>query len=230
MADARPAPLAALSKMVARVRARGPQEVVSLGIGRAKEWLSSSDAIVMFVRASEDIAAEASGLYFREARPNDGHRYARDIGTDSAATFVARFSDRTHCFVVESGGRLVHASWVTTAAAWTRELRAYLVPPPGDGYIYESFTRSDARGRGIYPFALRHIVTWGASSGIAQLWVGVEEHNAPSVRAITKAGFREAFRLPYERKLGRLRVGRAQGPNAEIASDFLSRSRRLPHL
>ncbi len=230
MADARPTPLAALSKTLTRARSRGPGEILSLGVGRVKEWMSSSDAIVMFVRPSENIAAEVPGLNFRRARPDDGPRYARDIGTDSATTFATRLSDRTHCFVVEADDRLVHASWVTTAAAWTRELRAYLVPPMRDGYIYESFTRPDARGRGIYPFALRHIVTWGRTADVERLWVGVEEHNDPSIRAITKAGFREAFRLPYERKLGRLTVGHASGPMADLASDFVSLSRRLPGL
>ena len=50
------------------------------------------------------------------------------------------------CFVVEDGDRFLHSSWVTTTGAWTREIRAYLCPPQGDAYVYESFTRADARG------------------------------------------------------------------------------------
>ena len=178
----------------------------------------------MFVRDS--VAGEPSrdDLAFREATPADGVLYARDIGTDSASTFVRRLSDRTHCFITEDGSAVLHASWVTTAGAWTRELRAYLVPPAEDAYVYESFTRADARGRGVYPFALANILGWAASTGIERVWVAVEEHNPPSLRAVTKAGFVEAFRLPFSRSFGRLTIGTPTGPMTETAASFLSRT------
>ena len=176
----------------------------------------------MFVRDAVTGAPQRDDLTFTRAVPADGARYANDIGTDSASTFAARLSNDTHCFLVSEGETLLHASWVTTAGAWTRELRAYLVPPGGDAYIYESFTRADARGRGVYPFALANILEWGASTGLDRLWVAVEEHNPPSMRAVAKAGFQEAFRLPFARSLGRLRLGVATGPQAGATSAFLS--------
>ena len=163
------------------------------------------------------------GLTFRQATAADANRYARDIGTDSANSFSRRLSERTRCFVIDDGRSLLHASWMTTAGAWTREVRAYLVPPPGDGYIYESFTRGEARGRGIYPFALRNLTTWGTSADIARLWVAVEELNTPSIRSVTKAGFVEAFRLPFARRFGRLLIDSPYGPRALEAAGFLSR-------
>jgi len=179
----------------------------------------------MYVRETESLdTAVREGLEFREASRSDAGRYAREIGTDSASSFSNRLSERTHCFVVDDGQMLVHASWMTTGGAWTREIKAYLVPPPGDGYIYESFTRADARGRGIYPFALRGLLAWGASHDLRRLWVAVEEHNAASIRAVTKAGFAEAFRLPYARRLGRLRIEKPSGTRAAEAATFLSRT------
>ena len=222
MPDVRPSLAVATAKTVNRVRTRGLGEVATLAFGRVKEWLGSSDDLVMFVRDAAPGAPGRNDLEFRAASPADGVRYARDIGTDSAGTFSRRLSDGTHCFIVEDDRRLLHASWVTTSGAWTRELRAYLVPPPGDAYIYESFTRADARGRGVYPFALDSIVAWAAATGVRRLWVAVEEHNPPSLRSVTKAGFTEAFRLPFSRRWGRLRIGAATGPRAEIAAAFLS--------
>ena len=198
--------------------------------GRVAEWVSSSDDLVMFVKHVVPGGLQRDDLAFRYAGASDGPRYARDIGTDSAATFSRRLSESTHCFLVEDGTTILHASWVTSAGAWTRELRAYLVPPPGDAYIYESFTRADARGRGVYPFALANIVDWSARSGVKHLWVAVEEHNPPSLRAVAKAGFEEAFRVPFSRRFGRLRIEAATGPRADEATRFLSRKPPKAHL
>jgi RimJ/RimL family protein N-acetyltransferase len=127
-------------------------------------------------------------------------------------------SDRTRCFLVVSGDRFVHATWMTTAAAWTREVRAYFRPPPKEAYIYESFTRADARGRGIYSFALAGIASRLAEIAIERVWVAVEAHNAPSLRAVGKAGFEEAARVRYERRFGRLRVDGPCCPAGEPTS------------
>ena len=200
-------------------------EVITLGWHRLREFVSSSDELVMFVREATGEEVADIGVTFRAASSADAERYARDIGTDSPATFRARLTDSTHCFVVEDDSLLVHASWVTSRAAWTRELRAYLTPPAGDAYIYESFTRAEVRGRGIYPVALRQITAWAASAEIRVLWVAVEADNPASLRAVTKAGFQEAFRLPYRRRLGRVRIGTATGPRSDAAATFVSRSR-----
>ena len=224
MPDIRPTPALAFSKTLNRLKARGLKEVGALARDRTKGWVASGDVLVMFVRDAEATPTEIQGITFREAGPPDAPRYAAQIGTDSATSFEKRLSARSRCFVVDDGERFLHASWVTTAAAWTREVKAYLVPPPGDAYIYESFTRSEARGRGIYPFALKNIIDWGAHNGVTRLWVAVEEHNVPSIRSVTKAGFAEAFRFPFTRRFGRVRVGPASGPDAGRASAFLSRT------
>ncbi|MBA2726001.1 MAG: GNAT family N-acetyltransferase [Actinobacteria bacterium] len=111
------------------------------------------------------------------------------------------------CFIAEEGGRILHASWVTTSGAWTREVQALLSPPPGDAYVYESFTRSEARGRGIYPLALAGMLTELSRLGIRRVWVGVESSNQASRRAIGKAGFEEALSIRFWRDRGRLSVG-----------------------
>jgi len=223
--DRRPTPASVASKTLNRLRTRGISEIGALAGSRVKEWFSSGDTLVMFVGHAGAVDPQAvSELTFREATLADAGRYARDIGTDSAASFRKRFSDRTRCFVVDDGTRLLHASWVTRAGAWTREVKAYLVPPPGDAYIYESFTRPDARGRGIYPMALNGLLAWGRNADVARLWVAVEEHNTASIRAVTKAGFVEAFRVPFARRVGRLQIGPPSGPRAHQAAAFLSRT------
>ncbi|HEX2195362.1 MAG TPA: GNAT family N-acetyltransferase [Actinomycetota bacterium] len=184
-----------------------------------REWVRSEDELVVLARAA---AAETPpfrhdpGLTVRRATAADGDLYARVIGTDSAATFRRRLDASTHCFLVHLGADLLHASWVTTSAAWTREVRAYIVPPRGDAYVYESFTHPDARGRGVYPFALAGVCEWAAGAGIATVWVAVEEDNAPSFKAIRKAGFEPSFSLRYARRVGRLTLEIDRPPGVAV--------------
>lgn len=186
-----------------------------------KETLDSRNTLILNVLPAQRIERAADGLSFRAATVDDAEAYARDIGTDSAATFRARLAEDVRCYIVEGEGKLLHSSWVTTSAAWTREIAMYLTPPEGDAYVYESFTRADARGRGIYPFALAGIVTALAEEGIRRVWVGVEATNLASQRAMDKAGFKEGFRVDFGRRLGRLWVGAPLGPEAEVGRAFL---------
>lgn len=134
----------------------------------------------------------------RWATTGDTDSQAELLGTDPSPPLVDRLSDTNRCFLALEGGRALHATWCSTTATWTEELQTYLAPPSGDAYIYESFTRADARGRGIYPLVLRTIASMVHGEGIRRLWVGVEETNVASVRAIRKGGFALAFSISFE--------------------------------
>lgn len=206
MPDSRP-PLTHLPlKLLARIRARGVREVASLGIQRIRESWSSTAILIVLTRAASGPVPPRDDLEARWATSADAPLYAHDIGTDSATSFTWRLSETTRCFVVVSRARLVHATWVTTGAAWTREVRGYLQPPAGHAYVYESFTRPEVRGLGIYTFALEAIAAVCASEGFERLWVAVESDNPSSLRAVTKAAFSPAFEISYRRRAGRLAV------------------------
>lgn len=206
------------------MRARGAGEVIGLGIERVKELVSSSEELIVLAREAGGVAPQRGDLVFEQATASNGRLFARHIGSDSATTFAARLSDNTHCFLVTSEGRLLHSTWVTTRAAWTRELHGYFVVPTGDCYVYESFTRSDARGRGVYPFALKSICAWAVGEGLGRVWVGVEASNASSLRAVSKAGFEPALTIAYRRNVGRLEV--CGGECADEAGESLCLSPR----
>jgi ribosomal protein S18 acetylase RimI-like enzyme len=191
---------------------------------RLVDGLISNDEILMYVREAGGDFAIRSDLTFRAATEDDAIRYAKDIGTDSVHSFRSRLSGATRCFVVEKDEQLVHSTWATTAAAWTREVRSYIKPPRGDAYVYESYTRPEMRGRGVYPFALTNICATLGPEGIRRVWVAVEGDNPASIRAVTKAGFEPAWRLPYRRRFGVLRFAEPTGPRAAEAFDFISAS------
>lgn len=217
-----------LSKTAARVRARGAGEVIADVGGRIKAGVTSHDEILFLTRRSDWGGPAPSStrepLVLVDATRDDGPDYARFIGTDSAPTFAARLTERTRCWLVRGRGMILHATWTTTDAAWTRELGRYFVTPPGSAYIYESFTRPEARGLGLYPFALLGIGKELAARGIETLYVGVEVGNRSSLRAITKAGFEPAFSVRFRRRLGVVVVEDATGPRADLAARCLPRA------
>ncbi|MDP9069423.1 MAG: hypothetical protein M3N53_13910 [Actinomycetota bacterium] len=221
MSETRPTLRESLSKTAARASSRGLREVAGERWRQLQEAVRSDGALKLMTRA---VGGEPPGddLRFTLATPADAEAYARDIGTDSAATFRRRLSPTTDCCLVRSDDTILHASWLTTSRAWTSEIKAFLAPPQGDAYIYESFTRSEARGRGVYPFALLSICHELGLRGLSQAWVAVEVGNQPSIRAITKAGFSEGFEIRFRRRGGRVLIDPPAGPLAETATGFIS--------
>ncbi len=216
MPDSRPSLRVRTARTWSRLRTRGLAEIFDLVRARAVEWVGSEDELTMLSRPATGpppAFRHDPHLSLRRATEADATEYARAIGTDSPATFRGRLTATSHCFLVHLQGELLHSSWVTTSAAWTREVRAFVRPPPGDAYVYESFTTPEARGRGVYPFALAGICGWGTEQGLRNVWVAVERGNEPSLRAITKAGFRPVYSIRYSRRLGRLSVDATPAPD-----------------
>ena len=204
-------------------------EIWRLVLTRAKEGVYSEGCVIMLARPTSKATASTSphagtvNATVRQASESDADMYARDIGTDSPVTFRARLSENNRCFVMVQDGRFAHATWVATTQVWMRELRRYFRPPLGDAYVYESYTRPEARGRGAYPLVLREIASWAEGQGLARLWVGVEADNPASRRAVEKAGFARAFESCYRRRFGRLFLSAPVGPHAAIGREALNK-------
>ena len=210
-----------MSKILTRTRSRGPIEVAGSLRDQVRSSVGSRGILEFLTRETDEDRPQDDELSFRAATFADAGAYARQIGTDSPTTFRARLTDATSCYLVETGGRMAHASWVTTAGAWTAELRTVVTPLAGSAYVYESFTDPALRGRGIYPFALRCICVELSARDLGTAWIGVDATNLASVRAIAKAGFRPAFSIGYRRRWGRVEVEPAQGPLADIAPELV---------
>lgn len=221
MSETRPTLSERAAKTLARARSRGLGEVGASFADQLRSVVAADGILEFLARGTGETRPERDDLVFRVANFGDAEAYARSIGTDSAATFRARLSDETSCYLVLTADRIGHASWVTTKAAWTAELGRLVTPPPGAAYIYESFTAPQLRGRGIYPFALRCICAELAARALHEAWIGVDATNAASVRAITKAGFEPALSVRYRKRWGRIEVGPVRGPRSEAAAALL---------
>jgi ribosomal protein S18 acetylase RimI-like enzyme len=175
--------------------------------------VSSEGRLIVLSRRTDGEPTSRDDLSFRRATTTDAAAYARDVGTDATSSFRARLSSPAmSCYLVLDGNSIVHATWCTTGAAWTREIRRYFCPPPGDAYVYESFTRPEVRGRGVYPFALSSIAADLERAGVPRVWVAVEADNHASLRAVGKGGFSPVDEIGFRRRLGRVAVTGASGP------------------
>lgn len=147
------------------------------------------------------------GITIREIETGESAVYERDVANEPSATVDKRLQSPTStCWIADEGGRFVHASWVETRAAWVGEADRFFVVPDGDAYIYESFTRPEMRGRGVYPAVLTAASVELAHRGIKRLWIAAETTNQPSLRAIEKAGFSRRFEVKVQRRWGRSQV------------------------
>lgn len=201
-------------RWLTRARGRGWQEASRATLGSVAAWWSSRGILVVMWRAvpadapppERETRSEPLESRAVELGPGDAAAYARDIATDSVSSFSARLARGDRCFGIRGGEGLVHASWVSTGPTWVGELRRFFCPPPRSAYVYESYTRPEARGRGIYPRALRSIATLMAAEGRSELWIAATADNAPSLGAIGKAGFTLRFEIGFEIRRGRARL------------------------
>jgi len=90
-----------------------------------------------------------------------------------------------------SNGALVHAAWVARRErVYATEIRRELRVGEKTAYIYDCFTAPKARGRGIYPTVLKHIMRHlFAVDGIDSVAIACPGDNAASRRGIERAGF-----------------------------------------
>jgi GNAT superfamily N-acetyltransferase len=172
---------------------------------RNRLWFDTT--LVVLQRSTGGQAIHLTGIAIREVDPAESDVYERDVANEPAATVVRRLASPTSsCWVADEGGRFVHASWIETRAAWVGEADRFFVVPEGGAYIYESFTRPEMRGRGVYPAVLTAISAELAQRGIATLWIAAEATNHSSLRAIAKAGFSPSFQIEVRRRWGRTQV------------------------
>jgi GNAT superfamily N-acetyltransferase len=116
-----------------------------------------------------------------------------DLPTEvSAAVALRRLAGGAQLWLVKDGSRAAFVCWIFPQA-----LPAVAAPggqlelPPGFAALEDTATSEDYRGRGIAPAAWLAIAERLERDGYTHILTKVEVDNAPSRRAVAKAGFRE---------------------------------------
>jgi RimJ/RimL family protein N-acetyltransferase len=103
--------------------------------------------------------------------------------------YRARLADGARALIGTQSGGIVFSAWIASARLHIDELRFTWTIPDGDAVVYDCVTMPDARGRGIYPEALRRLSGMLAEEGVRHLWIYADADNAASLRGIKKADF-----------------------------------------
>ena len=99
-------------------------------------------------------------------------------------------------------GDVVFSAWLVNTVLRVDELRWCWHVQHDDVVIYDVITAPRARGKGIYPAALRFVRTLAADRGLRRCWIYAEHGNTASLRGIHKAGFTR-YRTRYALQVGK---------------------------
>lgn len=115
---------------------------------------------------------------------------------------IQRRLDAGHCcFVARYLGRLVASSWAASTGAWMHYLACEVQVASDEVYIYDSFTRSDCRGRGVSPAIGIEMLHHFRAAGYRRAVRTISPENRASLQAVGKTGYR-----PYG-VMGYVKVG-----------------------
>ena len=125
-------------------------------------------------------------------------------------------------YLVLEGARPLFACWIHASA--TPAIAApggWLQLPVGTVCLEDSVTAAAARGRGVAPAAWSELADRLAADGVERMITKVGVENAPSRKAVEKAGFREAAVMRLTRIGPRARVS-VEG-DSELAGELRRR-------
>lgn len=151
-------------------------------------------------------------------------------GTSAIEARRRRDENGAQLWLVLEESEIVFACWIYPRATPVRAARGgSLELPPGVNSLEDSFTAASHRGRGIAGGAWTAIARELKARGAEVLITKVGVSNAPSRRAVEKAGFLAAAIMHLRLRGGRKRVsmedlGGDLGPSAMRVKEYLTQT------
>ena len=101
-----------------------------------------------------------------------------------------RIDDGDQCFLVWEGGRILHTGWVATQKKYDPYLRCTLTFQPGDIFLYDHYTDSAYRGRGLSQAREIHVLARYRQEGYRRSIAIVAIENKPAFHPFEAVGYR----------------------------------------
>jgi GNAT superfamily N-acetyltransferase len=143
---------------------------------------------------------------------------ATEMGPDGdlVATRLAR---GCRCFGVWRDGDLAGYGWLSTGPEWIGELELEITPGTGEGYIWNCFTLSHLRRRGVLRALLAGIRERAQEVGLKRVWIGSVA--IPAEKAFGPLGFKPAlaFEVVAAMRLRLMRVRAASDADTALVLD-----------
>lgn len=127
-------------------------------------------------------------------------------------------------FLVMGGEEPAFSCWIfPTSAPLLAARGGWMTLPRGVVCLEDSVTSAAFRGRGIAPAAWSAIADQLEAAGVEQIVTKVQDINAPSRKAVGKAGFREVAIMHTERRWPRMSVRVEERDGAVAEAEALRR-------
>lgn len=162
-----------------------------------------------------------------ELRADDAQAYVAFRPNATAALFRQRLERGCRCFAARIDGRVLAATWTLEGGGYVEHLDRYLRLGRDEVYVFNSYTASDARGKGLRGVVSTTILADCRARGFVTAIALIEPHNRPSVRSCERAGYRRTGTIarlqigPWRRELswGRTDRGDCRAPESRVPPD-----------
>jgi hypothetical protein len=147
--------------------------------------------------------------------PDDVERYRRFRPSTTSDDVARRFGQGHRCYVAQRRGEIIDACWAASGIVAVPYLHRSLKLHEGDLYFYDSYTRPEFRGRGLY--MARNAFTAGecGREGFTRLVALVAAEKYAVWQILTRSGLQTSGRYDLVR-LGPWRWYRTLAVDGEI--------------
>jgi hypothetical protein len=185
---------------LATLRGGGPLALVRAVLRRSLRGVATFHTLLFFEKPLDEPSAPVTAgmpIEVQVIASDELARFRPDLEAIGVRwEEVPERAARGHrCTVARSGGRVVHVRWMATGKAWVDELRGWLVPQPGEVYVYGSYTPPDVRGRDVQPAVSTVMTAWSRGQGYLRHIFYVRADNAPGLKIVGKIGARRTGRV-----------------------------------
>jgi ubiquinone/menaquinone biosynthesis C-methylase UbiE len=126
-------------------------------------------------------------------------------GEEIAREIDRRFSRGDRCLAIRAAdGTILHTRWLTANPTHIPEINRYVVPQSGQLYMFDGYTRAEARRRGVDSAMRLFIFRLAREEGMRQVLSYVHSENSAGLKAAQKLQS-EVGKVRYVTLLGRWR-------------------------
>ncbi len=113
-----------------------------------------------------------------------------------------RFDRGEICFAAVHEGKIVSYLWLAHGEIGIEEINLAVSTLPNEVYLYDAFTLTPCRGKGLYPVVLKEALLYAGQNGFSRALIFVAVNNTASRRGVLKVGFLEFQVVTYLEILG----------------------------
>lgn len=130
------------------------------------------------------------------------HATPVQLGRVQRSVIESRLEKGDKIILAEYEGKCVAYLFAATGKTHLGEIDDWLIVTSNEVYLYDAFTTSRLRGKGIYPYLITHASVYFKKRGFKHALIFSTASNTASIKGIEKCGFRCYEKVWYRNFLG----------------------------